>query len=50
MFVYFVDCLILLKKRPPPAPPKMADISSEEKVSAGSFYLGIVHPKFQVAA
>uniref|UniRef100_A0A8C1WAR8 Ubiquitin-associated domain-containing protein 1 n=1 Tax=Cyprinus carpio TaxID=7962 RepID=A0A8C1WAR8_CYPCA len=25
------DCLLLIKKRPPQAPPKMADISSEEK-------------------
>ncbi|XP_056093811.1 ubiquitin-associated domain-containing protein 1 [Rhinichthys klamathensis goyatoka] len=25
------DCLLLIKKRPPLAPPKMADISSEEK-------------------
>uniref|UniRef100_A0A8C1MXE4 Ubiquitin-associated domain-containing protein 1 n=1 Tax=Cyprinus carpio TaxID=7962 RepID=A0A8C1MXE4_CYPCA len=26
-----VNCLLLIKKRPPQAPPKMADISSEEK-------------------
>lgn len=32
-FVCVVDVLLLIKKRPPPTPPKMADVSTDEKVS-----------------
>lgn len=31
--MYVVDVLLLIKKRPPPTPPKTADVSSEDKVS-----------------
>lgn len=33
-----VDVLLLIKKRPPPTLPKMADISSEEKVILSASY------------
>lgn len=31
---FFVDVLLLIKKRPPPTAPKMADLSSDEKVTS----------------
>ena len=35
--VYFVDVLLLIKKRPPPTAPKMAEVTSDEKVSLYNF-------------
>lgn len=46
-FGSILDVLLLIKKRAPAAPPKMADVSAEEKVNYSfktiSCHLGKVH-------